>query len=153
MKSIITLFCFLLSLSLFGQKQSIDARKKFADSLSNHIEEEKKEGVIRYSHGRKDGKQLRELTSNTLILRNLNKVIRICYRARKPETDEELNMYFVEDKLIYAEKIVWQKRKFSRQIFYYENEELIYSQNSKDAVIESIDILVEAQTLFRQAGS
>ncbi|AWI26807.1 hypothetical protein [Flavobacterium pallidum] len=153
MKLIITFFCFLFPLLLFSQTLSIDAHKKFADSIVNHIEEERIDGVIRYSHGRKDGKQIRELMTNTLILKNLNKTIRICYRERHPETDEELNIYFLDDKLIYAEKVTWRKKKFFKQIFYYENESLIHSENSKEAGLDSIDVLIEARSLFKQASS
>ncbi|MGV9004991.1 hypothetical protein [Flavobacterium sp.] len=102
------------------------------------------------SHGRIDDKPIRELYTNTRITKFSNQVVRICYRERHPDYDEDLNLYFFENKLIYAERSIWKckKNKFSTEKFYYENEIEISNQNPT----EGINIIIKAESLIKQAS-
>lgn len=162
MKIKLAFITLLFSFTIFGQTNvelnqkldKINSQVKFVDSIATYNEEEVSFGVIRMSHGRIDRKPIRELFTNTRITKSSNQIIRICYRERHPDYDEELNLYFFDNKFIYAERKKWKgkRNKFSMEKFYYENENEIFNLNSKKYPTEGIDVLIRAESLMKQAS-
>jgi hypothetical protein len=152
----------LFSFPIFGQtnaelNQKIDRislKVKSIDSLANYEKEEVELGEIKMAHGRIDEKPIRQLYTNTRIAKSSNKIIRICYRERYPNYDEDLNLYYLDNKLIYAERTRWKgnRNKFSMENFYFENDMQISGENSKKYPTEGIDILIRAEELIKQAS-
>ena len=155
---IILLFYF----PIFGQTNAelnqkfyrISLKVKLIDSLANYEKEEVELGEIKISHSRIDGKPIRQLFTNSRITKYSNQIIRICYRERHPDYDEDLNLYFFDNKLIYAERNIWKgnRNKFSTEKFYFENDMQLSGENSKKYPEVGIDIQIRAGELIKQAS-
>jgi len=160
---LLSIFLLLCSFQSFGQeKEDAEVKRevdeinfyvKYVDSISNHIEEEISDGEIVLSHGRIDGKPTRKIFTRTRIIKASNQIIRISYMQRATH-DKELNLYFLDAKLVYAERNILRGKKGKSSIskFYYENEIDIYSTNPKNYPLEGIDVIVEAEHLVKQAS-
>ena len=154
----IVIIIWLFSFPIFGQinaqlnpkLKKINSQVKFIDSIANFAKEEVSLADVIISHGRTDGKPIRKLFTNTRTVKYSSQIIRICQRERFPDYDEDLDLYFFENKLVYAERSRWKGRrnKLLKQKFYYENESEISHQN----IMEGIHVKVKAESLMKQAS-
>ncbi|MBD3584079.1 hypothetical protein [Flavobacterium selenitireducens] len=118
---------------------SIHSKVIKIDSLANVSVEEVENGVIVWSHGN----MKRELHTQIRLLEKDGKLQRVCYRERKPKTDEDLSLYFENSKLIYAELTTYNKKNLSTKKLYYQNEILVFPDDDDDEV----NLLVKADVL------
>lgn len=109
---------------------SIQSKITRIDSLANFVVEDVENGLVIWSHGNMQ----RELLTQTRFLEKDGQLQRICHRERKPETDEDLSLYFDHSKLIYAELTVYTDKKKSTTKIYYENELPVFPENDDEAV-------------------
>lgn len=155
------IFILLFPIFLFGQNNSenlkeikaIESQIKFADSVSNFIQEEIQNSVIIPSHGRTDGKQTESTKIQTRILKYSDKILRICYA--QSNLKEKWTYYYFDSKLIYAESNIFRgKKKITKKKFYFQNDNLIsplYSDRNYDAE-EEVNVFIKANELFKSSG-
>lgn len=159
---LLSIFLLLCSIPSFGQDKNAEVKKKvdginfyikYVDSIANHREEKISDGEIVLSHGRMDGKPTRKIFTRTGIIKLSDQIIRISYTQRS-DHDDELNLYFIDAKLVYAERSILRKKKdkSSTSKFYYENENEIYAINPKNYSLDGINIVVEAKHLLKQVS-
>lgn len=151
------IFILLFPIFLFGQNNEnlgeikiIESQIKFADSLSNFIQEEIENAIVITSHGRIDGKQTEPTKIQTRTLKYSNQILRICYT--QSNLKENWIYYYHDSKLIYAESNIFRgRKKITKKKFYFKNEELIspsYSDRNYDAR-EEVDVFLKAKELLK----
>jgi len=158
LKMKLKIFMLLFPIFLFGQEnnenlmeiKAIKSQIKFADSISNFIQEEIKNSVVIPSHGRIDGKQTESTKIQTRILKHSNQILRICFV--QSNLKENWIYYYFNSKLIYAEshKLLG-KKKIIKKKFYFQNDILIsplFSDRNYD-VEEEVNVLIKANELLK----
>jgi hypothetical protein len=152
------IFILLFPIFLFGQDnnenlkeiKAIESQIKFADSISNFIQEEIQNSVVIPSHGRIDGKQTESTKIQTRILKYSDEILRICYA--QSNLKEKWTYYYFDSKLIYAESNIFRgKKKITKKKFYFQNDKLISPLNSDrnyDAE-EEVNVFIKANELFK----
>ena len=156
----LTIFIILFPIFLLAQNDGtslskiklIDLQIKHIDSIANFIEEEKTNGAWIALHGTVNGKYYGPLYTNTNTLRDLNKVIRVCYRERDEERFEDWHIYLFDGKIIYIEIISGRpkKKKVKIKQLYFEDESLIYPKHtSKFTYEDEVNIFFKAKGLFK----
>ena len=152
------IFILLLPIFLFGQDnnenlkemKAIESQIKFADSISNYIQEEIQNYVVVPSHGRIDGKQTESTKIQTRVLKYSNQILRIFYA--QSDLKEKWTYYYFDSKLIYAESSIFRgKKKITKKKFFFQNDNLIfplYSDKDYDSE-EEANVFLQAIELFK----
>ena len=156
MKIMITILIFPVLLlaqnTEFEKIKIIDSHVKSIDSISNLVNEEVSNFEIMVAHG----PQGRKSYSNTRILKHSSQILRICYRLRRSKTDDDLSLYYLDSKLVYAELTIWygKKRRPIKKQYYFEDEISFHPSNteSKYNPDEEIKILLESRDLIIKAS-
>jgi len=159
MKNLIFIICiFIFPIIIYGQEidskikykiDEINSIVKFTDSIGNHRNEGISEGPIKYTHiSRNFGWDAYFLND----IENKNQPIRIRYSETQPKAYENLNLYYVKGKLVFAELIKSpigrkaKKNKPIKKIFYFNGSDIIYP-NPTDAKI--VYIITKEKTIYK----
>ena len=149
---------FLLPIFLFAQNDNenlneikiIESQIKFADSISNYIEEKIQNYVVIPSHAKIGSKKKESIEIQTKTLKFSNQILRIYYA--QSNLKEKWAYYYFDSKLIYAESNLFRgKKKIIRKKFYFKDENLIsplYSDREYDAE-EEANVYIKAKELFK----
>jgi hypothetical protein len=152
------IFLLLFPIFLFGQNYNANLNEikiivsqiKFADSISNFIQEEVQNYVSVPLHGRIDGKQTETTKIQTRILKYSNQILRIYYT--QSNLKEKWTYYYFDSKLIYAESNIFRgRKKIIRKKFYFKDENLISplcSDREYDPE-EEINVFIKSKELFK----
>lgn len=154
------IFILLFPIFLFGQNSEnaneikiIESQIKFADSISNFIQEEVQNFILISSHARVDDKKKEPIEIQTRILKYSNQILRICYA--QSNLKENWIYYYHDSKLIYAESNKLRgRKKITQKKFYFKDEALIsplYSDRNYDAE-EEANVFLKAKELFKSHG-
>ena len=155
MKIIIYLiFIFLNSSDLIGQNLNpkiaeINLEIKITDSICKIKGEGIAEGTIKYNHIVGNYGWTSYFTNSS---ENKNEPLRIKYSETQPSANEEINFYYKNGNLVYAELITTKNRKLTKvkkitkKEFYFENQKVIYF----DITDRDIDYIIQKELTIRK---
>ncbi len=149
-----SIFLFLIGSYAIGQSinpkiEEINSVIKITDSICKIKSEGIAEGTIKYNHIGGNYGWTAYFTNSS---ENKNQPLRIRYSETQPKANEEINLYYKNGNLIYAElitaknRILTKVKKIIKKEFYFENQIVIYF----DLTDRDIDYLIQKELTIRK---
>lgn len=147
------IYILIFPFSITGQEDNLKIAEinsiiKTIDSIGNYRNEKASEGVVRYT--KIDGDFVWEAY---FLSENERFPLRIRYRETKPKLNENINIYYEDGVLIFAELIrtpIIGESKYDNPIvkhFYFDGITIIYN----DLTDSDIDYILEKEKIIRKA--
>lgn len=91
--------------------RGIDSYVEYVDSISFSLNEEMSYGVILPAHGRINGKSIEKIETVKKVLKIDKQILKMIYSEKKSKIKEEFIFYYKDLKLVYAEFLIYKKKK------------------------------------------
>ena len=128
--------------------RGIDSYVEYVDSISFSLNEELLYGVILPAHGRINGKPFEKIETEKKVLKIDKQILKIIYSEKKSKIKEEFIFYYKDLKLVYAEFLIYKKKKSTKKVFSYNNELPLYPSFSDSYYDINVDLrLIEKSRL------